>query len=152
MVTSYTLSADYKTLYKPGPSFIFLASSLSIFTGHLTQQASGVVCCYRHIVFFLSAGKPCLTLLAPFPPAPCLTGLCRQKGGFPQSPEKSPLWSSFALTSFGTFTPLPSHNLLPCLCASRVKKLEYKNKMSLLFFSPLRTSVSNCSADTLRIQ
>ena len=67
MVTNYALSVNYKILYKLPLHFIFLASSISIFTGYPTPQASGVVY-YCHNIFFF----PLETLPYdpyPFPPS-----------------------------------------------------------------------------------
>ena len=95
----------------------FLASLISIFTGHLTPQASSVVCCCCVI--------PSLCLEAlPHPPTRshpphCLTSLCKQRRSFPTAPEIHPLVVLLPTTT-GTFTPLPSHYLTPCLCLSGV--------------------------------
>lgn len=136
MLTSYALtSANYKILSKLPPGFIFLASLISIFTGHLTPQASSVVCCCCVI--------PSLCLEAlPHPPTRshpphCLTSLCKQRRSFPTAPEIHPLVVLLPTTT-GTFTPLPSHYLTPCLCLSGVKTLEDRNKDGplVLFFLP----------------
>ena len=52
MVTNYALSVNYKILYKLPLYFIFLASSIYIFTGYPTPQVSGVVYCCHNILFF----------------------------------------------------------------------------------------------------
>lgn len=116
----------YWLITKLAPGFISLASSsISIFTGHPTPWANGVVCCSIAYFFFLS-----LEAL----PQTSTYSLHRQRRGFSHSPEMSPLHphpgSPFVLTSAGAFTPLPSH-LISCLCLSRVKRLDCRNEIGL---------------------
>ena len=67
MVKNYALSVNYKILYKLPPCFMFLASSISVFTGYPTPQASGVVYCCRNILFFPLETLPYDPY--PFPPS-----------------------------------------------------------------------------------
>lgn len=109
------------------PGFISLASSsISIFTGHTTPWANGVVCCSHSIFFFSSSWKLCLR-----PPPTAFAG----RGEASATPQRchpcTPHPSSpFVLTSAGAFTPLPSH-LISCLCLSRVKRLDCRNEIGL---------------------
>lgn len=89
MVAPHTLSVNYKTLYKLAPSFIFPASSVSIFTGYPTPQAGGAGCCSHNIFFFPPLARSASHLPTSSHPPPCLTVLCRQRKGSPQSPEMS---------------------------------------------------------------
>lgn len=150
MVTNYALSAHYKTLYKLAPSFIFLASSISIFTGHPTPQANGVVCCSHNIFFFSLLGS---SASCPLPP-PNLLPYCpsqAEEGLQPLPRDVTCPCSPLVLTSAGAFASLPSH-LISCLCLSRVKVLEWGNMMDLFFPHSVNSSVLDCPMATIGTQ
>lgn len=145
------LSANCKTLYKLAPSFIFLASSVSIFTGYPTPQARGAVCCSHNVFFFSSTCKLCL--LPPYTLSLSSLSYCPLQAaeGRPSIPRDVMPCSPVVLTCVGVFTLLPSHHLILCLLSLQSSDARIQEQDGLLFFFcfPLSTPVSQMIPLTL---